>query len=110
MNFIYSRIGRKRAGIIAFVLLSTCFIYLLYLPADHFDEGESICISVLLANTECYACGMTRGIQHLIHGDFTRAWEYNKLAFIVLPLSIFMIGNSLFKLIFTEVQAKPNEK
>jgi len=61
-------------------------IILLLLPASFFDTGRSICLSVLLLDMECYACGMTRGIMHLIHLDFHTAWEYNKLSYIVFPI------------------------
>lgn len=63
-------------------------VVLLSLPADFFDEGQSICISVLLADTECYGCGMTRAIQHLIHLDFRIAYAYNPLSLIVFPLLV----------------------
>lgn len=63
---------------------------LLFLPVDFFDNGKTVCLSVLLAGQNCYACGMTRGIMHLIHLDFTQAAEFNKLSFIVLPLIIFV--------------------
>lgn len=63
-------------------------IILLLLPANYFDKGQSICLSVLLFEKKCYACGMTRAIQHLIHFDFHEAWNFNKLSFIVLPLLI----------------------
>ena len=64
-------------------------IALLILPANFFDEGQSICLSVLLLDKSCYACGMTRAMQHLIHLDFSTAWEFNKLAFVVFPLLSF---------------------
>jgi len=102
MNFLYTKLGKRNVGIIALVLLAIGFAYLLYLPADHFDQGQSICLSVLLADTKCYACGMTRGIHHLIHGEFAAAWEFNKLTFIVLPLALYMIVSSLYKMIFLE--------
>lgn len=100
MNFLYEKFGSRKIGVFTFFLLAACFLYLLYLPADHFDEGQSICLSVLLADTKCYACGMTRGIQHLIHGEFRAAWEFNKLSFIVLPLALYMSGTSLYNMIF----------
>lgn len=68
-----------------FILLITPII-LIILPADYFNEGQSVCLSILLLDKSCYACGMTRAIQHLIHLDFTTAWEFNKLSFIVMPL------------------------
>ena len=63
-------------------------VVLLILPVDFFDTGNSICFSVVFFNNECYACGMTRAIQHLIHFDFSIGYEYNKLSIIVLPLLI----------------------
>ena len=63
---------------------------LLLLPADFFDKGQSLCLSKLLAGVECYGCGMTRAIMHLIHLEFTAAYEFNKLAFISFPILSFL--------------------
>lgn len=59
---------------------------LLLLPSDFFDNGESICLSKSLAGIECYACGLTRATMHFIHFEFQKAWEYNKLVVIVIPM------------------------
>jgi len=61
-------------------------IILLFLPVDYFDKGESVCLSVQLAGIECYACGLTRATMHFIHFDFSQAWMFNKLSFIVVPM------------------------
>ncbi len=61
-------------------------IVMLALPASFFDQGDSICLSVVLFDTECPGCGMTRACQHLIHGEVNTALDYNKLSLIVLPL------------------------
>ncbi len=61
-------------------------VVLLILPANVFDDGQSICLSMLLLDIECYACGLTRASQHFIHFDFQTAMEYNKLVVIVVPL------------------------
>jgi hypothetical protein len=61
-------------------------LLLLILPATFFDTGESICISKLLLNVECPACGLTRGCMHLIHLDWEEAYAYNMMSFIALPL------------------------
>lgn len=61
-------------------------IVLLILPANFFDDGESICLSKLLANMECPGCGMSRACMHLIHFDFKEGFAYNKMSVIVLPL------------------------
>ena len=74
-------------------------IVLLFLPADYFDEGDSVCLSKSMFNVECYGCGMTRAVMHLIHFNFLEAYQYNKLAFIVVPLLIFLIVSDFIKLV-----------
>jgi hypothetical protein len=77
-------------------------VILLILPSNFFDEGQSICLSYLLFDTECYACGLTRAIQHLIHFDFSIAYEYNKLSIIVFPflmLSYYKETRRVFNLV-----------
>jgi Protein of unknown function (DUF2752) len=73
--FLYARL--------AFFILVP--MVLLLLPSDYFDQGQALCLSVLLFKQECYACGLTRSVMHLIHFEFTDAWYYNPLGFIVVP-------------------------
>lgn len=89
----------RKFKISGFIILFLGSLYLLFLPATYFDVGDSICLSVVLADTECYACGMTRGIQHLIHLDFEGAYQYNWLSFIVLPLVVFITLREFFTVI-----------
>jgi hypothetical protein len=77
-------------------------LVLLLLPVDFFDRGESICLSKMLAGIECYACGMTRATMHFIHFDFQKAWEFNKLSFIVVPMLV-----PLWVKAFYELKGKP---
>ncbi len=72
-------------------------IVLLLLPSDYFDNGKSYCLSVLILNKECYACGMTRAIMHLIHFDFQNAYYYNVLSFVVFPVLAFIWGTWFYK-------------
>ena len=69
---------------LAFIVLVP--VVLLLLPADFFDSGKSVCLSKIFFDVQCYACGLTRGIMHLIHLEFEEAFAYNMLSFIVLPL------------------------
>ena len=71
--------------IIITILLSGPLI-LFILPADYFDQGKSACLSVVFFDLECYGCGMTRATMHLIHLEFFKAFEYNKLVILVFPL------------------------
>ena len=61
-------------------------IILLIMPSDYFDSGETVCLSVRLFNMECYGCGLTRSIMHLIHFEFSDAYYFNPLGFIVFPI------------------------
>lgn len=67
------------------VTLLTPFV-LLALPVDFFDHGEAVCLSKRLADLECPACGLTRGVMHFVHLDFAKAWEFNKLTFLIVPM------------------------
>ncbi|MBK9272023.1 MAG: DUF2752 domain-containing protein [Saprospiraceae bacterium] len=79
------------------MLLVTPFL-LLALPADFFDHtGIELCLSKLLFDKSCYACGMTRAIMHLIHFEFDIALQYNRLCLLVLPLLIYLWVGELSK-------------
>ena len=65
-------------------------LVLVGLPADFFDKGQSICLSVLLLDTQCYGCGMTRAVQHFLHLDFKTAWDFNRLVVIVFPILVYL--------------------
>lgn len=94
--------NKKLMAKMALTGLILAFCVLLILPADFFDEGQTICISVLLLDKKCYGCGMTRGIQHLIHGEFAAAYNFNKLSFIVFPLAVYLIATEIYKMLKTE--------
>lgn len=87
------RITIARSG--KLLLLETAALLLLPLvlmlmPADYFDEGESICLSVQLFDTECYGCGLTRSIMHLLHFDLHESVYYNPLGIVVAVLVAFL--------------------
>tara|TARA_X000000368_G_C22382175_1_gene429534 strand:+ start:180 stop:458 length:279 start_codon:yes stop_codon:yes gene_type:complete len=74
---------------IKLVVLLIVPLVLLILPADFFDNGQSLCLSQLLLEKECPGCGLTRGLQHLGHFDFQTAWEFNKLSFVIFPVATY---------------------
>ena len=76
----------KLARIIWLTCLIIFPVVLLLLPSAYFDKGHSICLVTLITGQECYGCGMTRSIMHMIHFDFASAWSYNKIAFIAFPI------------------------
>jgi hypothetical protein len=60
-------------------------LILIFLPANYFDVGTSICPSKSFLNIDCLGCGITKAIQHLVHFEFQIAWDYNKFSFVVIP-------------------------
>ena len=85
-------------------------IVLLILPADFFDDGPPMCLSVILLKMECLGCGMTRAIMHLIHFEFNEAAYYNVGSFVVFPILAFFWAkwflDDLKKVKTTEVVAQ----
>ncbi|MFC1741961.1 DUF2752 domain-containing protein [Nanoarchaeota archaeon] len=49
-------------------------------PSDGFFAGCS-----------CPACGMTRGMSRLLHGDPSGAWRFNRMVFVVLAVMVGLI-------------------
>ena len=49
----------------------------------------------LFANCECPACGMTRAMSRLMHGDFVGAWSFNKMVFVVFAVMVVLIVYNL---------------
>ena len=97
MNNSAFNITKRKIKITFYGLLLIIPLVLVFLPKTFFNEGQSICVSFLLFDTECYGCGMTRAIQHLLHLDFSAAYSFNRLSFIVLPLSLYVIVTELIK-------------
>jgi hypothetical protein len=100
INFLTEPKNKKRIGIALFLLLVSFGLTLMLLPADYFDAGPPMCLSVLLFDRNCYGCGMTRGVMHLIHFEFAEAWEFNKLSFIVFPLLVGMLLWEIYQRFF----------
>lgn len=84
--------SKEKKTIFSKIKLGLLFLpaILIFLPANFFDNGQTVCISKLLLNVECFGCGMTRAIQHAIHLEFKTAYQYNKLVVIVLPLLLYV--------------------
>jgi len=70
---------------------------LVLLPADFFDGGPAICLSRVLFDVECYACGMTRACMRIIHFQFYEAWSFNPLSYLVMPLLSYMWAREVFQ-------------
>lgn len=65
-------------------------IVLFFLPADTFDDGITLCPSVIFFNYECWGCGITRAIMHLLHFDFDTALYFNKGVVVIFPILVYV--------------------
>jgi hypothetical protein len=63
-------------------------IFLLLLPVDYFDHGQSISIFEWIGVDGYYSKGLTKACMHLLHLDIRGAASFNKLSFVVLPLIV----------------------
>lgn len=55
--------------------------------------------SGLFADCQCPACGLTRGMQRLMHGDIEGAIGYNMLVIPLFIAMIIMIGINIYKIV-----------
>ena len=72
---------------------------LLFLPANYFDEGETVCIWKKTLGVECPGCGLTRATQHFLHGEWEVALDYNPLVVVVVPILGFLWGLQVWALV-----------
>jgi hypothetical protein len=88
------------------------FLTLILIPTNYLTKGPPICIfrtiilplifrgncptEGLFANCECPACGLTRALSSLLHGNLSAAVEYNKL---IIPIFLIMCFILIFNVI-----------
>ncbi|GIV25988.1 MAG: hypothetical protein KatS3mg026_1680 [Bacteroidia bacterium] len=58
------------------------------LPAEWVENGPFRCPSRLLLEVDCPGCGLTRATYHALHGHWERAWDYNPLVAVALPVGV----------------------
>ncbi|GAC1360751.1 MAG: hypothetical protein NVSMB44_13030 [Ktedonobacteraceae bacterium] len=74
----------KAAAKLAGYLLLPC-VFFLVSPA-WLERRPSLCLSQLVFRRVCPGCGMMRALSWALHGQFRKAWHYNKRIVVVLPL------------------------
>jgi hypothetical protein len=85
-KFNLSPKGRVIKSVLKLSVFIILPIIIILLPENYFDSGESICLSKLIFNEECYACGLTRACKHLLHLNYEEAFAYNMGSYIILPI------------------------
>jgi hypothetical protein len=64
---------------------------------DRLEGKHSLCLFKNLFGIECYGCGITKAVIASIQLDFVRAFNYNKLIVLVMPLMIYLWGKEVIK-------------
>jgi len=85
-----------KVKILSLSILFSIPIILFILPPTYFDSGQTVCLSVLFFDLECYGCGMTRAIMHFIHFEFIKSINYNPLVVLVFPLLVLLWVKMVF--------------
>jgi len=98
----------------AFHISKLCVFFLLpfllsMVSLDNLESKRSICLIKNLFGVECYGCGITKAIIASIQLDFVRAFNYNKLIVIVMPLIVYLSVKEIFKSIKTLKMNKTHE-
>jgi len=79
-----------------------CVLFLLpFLPfmfsLDELEAKQSVCLFKNLFGIECYGCGITKAIIASVQLDFIRAFNYNKLIVVVMPLILYLWVKEIIK-------------
>ena len=80
----FSHTGAARLFILLLLLAASCFAW-----ADTSPERVSLipCLFYRITGTPCPGCGMTRSCVALVQGDFTAAWHYHPLSFVLIAFA-----------------------
>lgn len=72
--------------------------FLLFMVSlDDLESKHSICLVKNLFGIECYGCGITKAVIACVQLDLARAFNYNKLIVIVMPLIIYLAIKEIVK-------------
>jgi len=58
-------------------------------PISFLERAPQVCL-LRRMGLYCWGCGMMRAIASVLRGDWTRAWDYNHLSLIVVPLLTYL--------------------
>lgn len=74
-------------------------IVLFMVPLDWLNKQPTICLVKNIFGINCFGCGITRAVISGVQLNFTKAFEYNKMVIIVLPILIYVWFNNLRSLV-----------
>lgn len=93
----WADIIRKKIYFLKFCGFLLLPIVLFFVSIDNLDGKLTICLFKNIFGNECYGCGITKAVISAIQLDFVRAFNYNKLIIIVMPLLVYFWGKEISK-------------
>ncbi|HUY13715.1 MAG TPA: DUF2752 domain-containing protein [Terriglobia bacterium] len=86
-------------GIPRLAVLATSIAILSLLPPRALERGPDLCLwSHLFHMARCPACGSTRALSALFHGQFGQALAYNHNVLVTGPVLLLLFISDLWKL------------
>ena len=70
-------------------------IVLFMVPLDWLHKQPTICLVKNIFGVNCFGCGITKAVISGVQLNFTKAFEYNKMVIIVLPMLMYVWFNHL---------------
>ncbi|MBE2219362.1 MAG: DUF2752 domain-containing protein [Ignavibacteria bacterium] len=97
-----------KAAWIFYSLVIIAVLFILYtVPAEFLTNNTPICPSITLHQTECPACGLTRGFTAIADGRFTDAGSYNKHS---LTVFLIFVANTTIFVVFGVIKTQTKKK
>jgi hypothetical protein len=82
-----NRFSKKKARALALMVgILAAMGWLAYVPPDRLDELPRLCLWARVLGRPCPGCGTTHALGALLHGQFRRAWDYNRNVILVAPV------------------------
>lgn len=64
------------------------------------ELGVEICTFKRVFGLDCFTCGLTRAFMNFFRFNFTKAFNFNPLIVIVMPLFLFIVIDDVYSLIY----------
>lgn len=93
-NWLNIKLSKRKIKCLIFILIP---IVLYFIPLDWLTKQHTVCLYKNITGHDCYGCGLTRAVLSALHFEFVKAFHYNKLFIIVMPLLIYIWIKMLIK-------------
>lgn len=77
-------------------ILIPFFAYLLAHVLITYND-KPICLWKNIFHTNCFGCGITRAFYAFCHLDFSSAFNYNKMIFVIIPILLYLWIKEILK-------------